>query len=286
RAPPRRPGVGGRAAPVGRALWKGAPDPDLRARFARALAEPYPPGARNTRLSEAFASGDDPALERLKVYAEEIGLDGAEVAARIEAGGTTNYGLAQDWVERDMAAVLAKDGTDRGGATDDQQAAALDKVDRFMDGLRERARELGVPVALAEDGDELQLIDEEDRGPNTYLQDLADMLRDGNLSAAQEESIERTLRAELYRELGEEGIAELRSGNYEVLVELLPNRIDQIAVTQEFLELTHEETGDQVFTDRASALQQDKVEALARDTHLELHRGRDLSRDLDDEIGF
>ena len=73
---------------------------------------------------------------------------------------------------------------------------------------------------------------------------------------------------------------------------MLPNRTDQITVTQEFLELTHEETGDQIFTDRASALQQDKAEALAKETHLELHRGRGLdpgkdpSRDLDDEMGL
>ncbi len=284
--PAKRPAFEAKAAPIIRDLSKMVPDPDLRARFARDLAEPYPPGAGDTRLSEAFASGDDPALERLKVYAEEIGLDGAEVAARIEARGTRNYGLAQDWVERDMAAVLAKDGIALGRATDEQQASALDKVDRFMDGLLERARELGVPVALADDGDELQLIDEDDRGPNSYLQELADMLRDGNLSAAQEDTIERTLLAELFRELGEDGIAELRRGNYEVLAEVLPNQIDQITVTQEFLELTHEETGDQIFVERASALQQDKAEALAKETHLELHRGREMSRDLDDEIGF
>ncbi len=155
-----------------------------------------------------------------------------------------------------------------------------------MEGLLERARELGVAVTLVEDGDKLQLIDEGDRGPNTHLQELAVMLRDGHLNDAQENTIERTLRAELFRELGEERIAELRRGNYEVLVEVLPNRIDQITVTQEFLELTHEETGDQVFTDRASALQQDKAEALAKETHLELHRSRDLARDLDDEFGF
>ena len=112
------------------------------------------------------------------------------------------------------------------------------------------------------------------------------MLRDGDLSETQEETVERTLKAELFRELGEEGMAELRRGNYEVLAEALPNRIDQITVTQEFLELTFEETGDQVFTDRASALQQDKSEALAKDTHLELHRGRELSGELDDEAGL
>ncbi len=47
-----------------------------------------------------------------------------------------------------------------------------------------------------------------------------------------------------------------------------------------------------MFTDRAAALQQDKANAMAQETSLELQRGRgldtgrDLSRDLDDEISF
>ncbi len=281
-----RPGFETKAAGVVRDLSQMVPDPDLRARFGRDLTESYPPGAGDGRLSAAFSSGKDPVLEALKVDAARAGLDPQEMAARIEAGGTTNYGLAQDWVDRDMAAVLAKDGIDLAQASDDQQDRALETVDRFMDRLLERGKELGIATGLSRASDDLQVIDDEDRGPNPYLQDLSDMLRDGTLSEAQEETVERTLRAELFKELGEEGLGELRRGNYEVLAEVLPNRIDQITVTQEFLELTHEETGDQVFTDRASALQQDKVEALARDTHLEMQRGRGLSRDLDDEISF
>ena len=281
-----RPGFETKAAGVVRDLSQMVPDPDLRARFGRDLTDPYPPGAADARLSAAFSSGKDPILEALKADAARAGLDPQEMVARIEAGGTTNYGLAQDWVDRDMAAVLAKDGIDLAQASDDQQDRALETVDRFMDRLLERAKELGIATGLSRASDDLQVIDDEDRGPNPYLQDLADMLRDGTLSEAQEETVERTLKAELFKELGEEGLGELRRGNYEVLAEVLPNRIDQITVTQEFLELTHEETGDQVFTDRASALQQDKVEALARDTHLEMQRGRGLSRDLDDEISF
>lgn len=278
-----RPAFEAKAAPVIRDLSKMVPDPDLRARFGRELTEPYPPGAGDTRLDEAISSGQDAVLEVLKTEVAEAGLDADEMVARIAAGGTTNFGLAQDWVARDMAAVLAKDGIDLTRASDTEQARALDTVDTFMDRLLDRARELGAAVGLSGAADEdTSFIDQTDRGPNTYLQELADMLRDSDLSETQEETVERTLKAELFRELGEEGMAELKRGNYEVLAEALPNRIDQITVTQEFLELTFEETGDQVFPDRASALQQDKSEALAKDTHLELHRGRELSGELDD----
>ncbi len=282
-----RPAFEAKAAPVIRDLSKMVPDPDLRARFGRELTEPYPPGAGDTRLGEAISSGQDAVLEALKSDVAEAGLDADEMVARIAVGGTTNYGLAQDWVARDMAAVLAKDRIDLTRASETEQARALDTVDTFMDRLLDRARELGAAVGLSGALDEdTSFIDQTDRGPNPYLQELADMLSDGDLSEAQEDTVERTLKAELFRELGETGMAELRRGNYEVLAEALPNRIDQITVTQEFLELTFEETGDQVFTDRASALQQDKSEALAKDTHLELHRGRELSGELDDEAGL
>ena len=108
------------------------------------------------------------------------------------------------------------------------------------------------------------------------------MLRDGQLSESQENTVERTLKAELFKELGEDGLAELRRGNYQVLAGVLPNRIDQITVTQEFLELTHEQTGDQVFTDRASALQQDKATEFAKSTGLDMQRGRASDRGLED----
>ncbi|WP_299852215.1 relaxase/mobilization nuclease domain-containing protein [uncultured Roseovarius sp.] len=287
-----RPAFEAKAAPVIRDLSKMVPDPDLRARFARDLVDPYPPGAGDETVIAALASGQEEALEGLKAYAEKIGLDGDEITARIETGGTTNYGLAQDWVERDMTAVLAKDGIDLSRASDAQQEEALEKVDTFMDGLRERAEELGVAIGLGREADaEQSFVDESDRGPNPYLQELADMLRDGDLSEAQEVTVERTLKAELMRELGETGLAELRRGNYEVLCEALPNRIDQITVTQEFLELTHEETGDTVFTERASALQQDKVNEVTKQTNLEMQRGsgseRQLEfRDLDDDMGL
>jgi len=216
-----------------------------------------------------------------------------ELVARISAGGTRNYGMAQDWVERDMNAVLAKDGLSVETASDDQLDAALEKVDGVMDALMERAKELGVEIGrtLADEEEAtLPLIDEDDRVPNPYLQDLADMLRDGKLTEEQEETVERTLQSELFKELGEEGLAELRRGNYEVLDAALPSKLDQITVTQEFLEMTFEETGDQVFTDRAAGLQQDKATEVARlRGQQEVQElGRDLGRDrgLDDEMEF
>jgi hypothetical protein len=213
--------------------------------------------------------------------------------ARIAAGGTRNYGMAQDWVERDMNAVLAKDGLSVETASDDQLDAALEKVDGVMDALMERAKELGVEIGrtLADEEEAtLPLIDEDDRTPNPYLQDLADMLRDGKLTEEQEEIVERTLQSELFKELGEEGLAELRRGNYEVLDAALPSKLDQITVTQEFLEMTFEETGDQVFTDRAAGLQQDKATEVARlrGQREAQELGRDLGRDrgFDDEMEF
>ncbi|WP_299305424.1 relaxase/mobilization nuclease domain-containing protein [uncultured Litoreibacter sp.] len=282
-----------KAAPVIADLSQMVPDPELRARFGKQLEEPYPPGAGSEVLIAALQSGNDDALKDVLAQADEAGMDGDELVARITAGGTKNYGMAQDWVERDMNAVLSKEGLTVESACDEQLDGALERVDGVMEALTERAKELGVAIGLSlaeEEAADLPLIDDDDRTPNTYLQDLADMLRDGQLSEAQEETVERTLQAELFKELGEEGLGELRRGNYEVLDDVLPSKIDQITVTQEFLEMTFEETGDQVFTDRASSLQQDKATEVAQFKGQQEAQtlGKDLGRDrgLDDEMEF
>jgi len=291
--PAERAAFEAKAAPIIADLSQMVPDPDLRARFGKQLEEPYPPGVGSEVLIAALQSGNDEGLRDVLERAEEAGMDSEELVARIAAGGTRNYGMAQDWVERDMNAVLAKDGLSVETANDDQLDAALEKVDGVMDALMERAKELGVEIGrtLADEEEAtLPLIDEDDRTPNPYLQDLADMLRDGKLTEAQEETVERTLQSELFKELGEEGLAELRRGNYEVLDAALPSKLDQITVTQEFLEMTFEETGDQVFTDRAAGLQQDKATEVARlrGQQEAQELGRDLGRDrgLDDEMEF
>lgn len=284
-----------KAAPIIADLSQMVPDPELRSRFSKQLVEPYPPGAGRDALIAALQSSKDEGLNDILQQASEAGLDEDVLVARITAGGTRNYGMAQDWVERDMNAVLAKEGLNVGTASSDQLDAALDRVDGVMDALMERAREMGVEIGsdLAdEERADLSLIDRHDQTPNTYLQELADMLRDGQLSEAQEETVERTLQTELFKELGEEGLGELRRGNYEVLDTVLPNKIDQITVTQEFLEMTFEETGDQAFTDRASSLQQDKASEMARlrglqgDRELgpDVHRNLGRDRGIDDEL--
>jgi len=278
-----------KAAPIIADLSQMVPDPELRARFGKQLEEPYPPGAGDEVLIAALQSGNDEGLRDVLEQAREAGMDSEELVARITAGGTRNYGMAQDWVERDMNAVLGKEGLSVETASDDQLDAALEKVDGVMDALMGRSKELGVEIGrtLADEEEAtLPLIDEEDRTPNPYLQDLADMLRDGKLSEEQEETVERTLKAELFKELGEEGLSKLRRGNYAVLDAVLPSKVDQITVTQEFLEMTFEETGDEVFTDRASGLQQDKATELARLRGQQ--EAQDLGRDrgLDDEMEF
>ncbi|HJO52719.1 relaxase/mobilization nuclease domain-containing protein [Phaeobacter gallaeciensis] len=295
--PAERAAFEAKAAPIIADLSQMVPDPELRARFGKQLEEPYPPGAGSEVLIAALQSGNDEGLRYVLERAEEVGMDSEELVARITAGGTRNYGMAQDWVERDMNAVLAKDGLSVETASDDQLDAALEKVDGVMDALMERAKELGVEIGrtLADEEEAtLPLIDEDDRTPNPYLQDLADMLRDGKLTEEQEEVVERTLQSELFKELGEEGLAALRRGNYEVLDAALPSKLDQITVTQEFLEMTFEETGDQVFTDRAAGLQQDKATEVARmrgqqeaqEMGRELARNKTLDRGLDDEMEF
>ena len=282
-----------KAAPIIADLSQMVPDPELRARFGKQLAEPYPPGAGNDVLIAALQSGNDEGLRDVLEQADVAGMDSQDLVARITAGGTKNYGMAQDWVERDMNAALSKEGLTVDSASDDQLDAALTRVDGVMEALTERAKELGVEIGISladEEAADLPLIDDDDRTPNTYLQDLADILRDGQLTEQQEETVERTLQSELFKELGEEGLSELWRGNYEVLDGVLPSKIDQITVTQEYLEMTFEETGDQVFTDRAAGLQQDKATeiALLKGQEDAQRLGKDLGRDrgLDDEMEF
>ena len=118
--PAERAAFEAKAAPIIADLSQMVPDPELRARFGKQLEEPYPPGAGSEVLIAALRSGNDEGLRDVLERAEEVGMDSEELAARIAAGGTRNYGMAQDWVERDMNAVLAKDGLSVETANDDQ----------------------------------------------------------------------------------------------------------------------------------------------------------------------
>jgi len=283
-----------KTAPLIKDLSKMVPDPELQTRFNRELVLPFPTGSGNDDILKAIKSGNDQIFDRLLAYGKEVGLDTDDIVARMEAGGTQNYGLAQNWVERDMNAVLASDGLNVDTATEEQCMAALETVDTFMDGLGDRVRELtgemrvGQGLGQGDPGssDELSLIDDGDVPQRkSTLQGLADILTKGGLSAEDEEIITRDLKNELARVLGKEGMADLRRGKYSALEEVLPNKFDQITVAQEYLEITCEETGNQVFTERAASLQQDKSVEMARMRH-EAEMGQDRGRELDDDMGL
>ena len=282
-----------------KALTDGDPrlilDPDLELpRYLSAVDHHCMPGSYHDELVEGDVTG--PANYDIGIFC----TTGGGLGRYNDGGGQAVVA----WMKKNRPDFAPKKILDIGGGLGQNvlpiAQAYLDAevvcVDTGAPSLRyglARAKEMGVEIGrtLADEEEAtLPLIDEDDRTPNPYLQDLADMLRDGKLTEEQEETVERTLQSELFKELGEEGLAELRRGNYEVLDAALPSKLDQITVTQEFLEMTFEETGDQVFTDRAAGLQQDKATEVARlrGQQEAQELGRDLGRDrgLDDEMEF
>ncbi|MGH1355975.1 MAG: relaxase/mobilization nuclease domain-containing protein [Thalassovita sp.] len=439
------------AAPVVATLSQMVPDPELRTRYNEELVDPYPPGVNGDDIGNALVEGQrsDELRETLE-YGESIGLNTADTLARLQAGGTKNHGLAQDWVDRDLTAILATQETDLDRASSEQIDEAIEKLDAFQlrladelgvemtsafsvlekaeqeamreqaanetalealreaDGIQlaedqgiaaegERALEelrAGVaaqlegpsdqysrfePIISAEaqahtrlgneelafalidlhndvqqgklDDEQMQIVNSalptlveqryaeldgvldtlpdydgdsynvlsanfspegqaqheqsvqglreqlsefagslgvdtklEDGSDtaNHYIRTLAQELREGELSPEQEEVMERTLVAELHKELGDEGMAELDRGHFEVLEEILPSKYDQIGVTQEYLEVAAEERGMPELSDIASGLQQDKVTEQANEASVESRR----ERGLDDDMGM
>ncbi|WP_386630528.1 hypothetical protein [Sulfitobacter geojensis] len=288
-----------KTAPVLKELSRMVPDPELQSRFNKVLLEPYPPGAGDAAFVAELTLGNDDALEKLVSYGEDHGLDTHDILGRYEAGGTKNYGLAQNWVERDMNAVLAQDGLNVDTATEPQRIAALEVVDTFMDGMADRMRELSGDLSAGHgllrddpaETSELSVVDNHDIGDKSEaLQGLADILKHGRLSEVQEAVINGELKVELTAALGERGIAALRNGNYAVLDDALPSKFDQITVAQEYLEMMREETGDLRFTERAAELQQDKSVEIAKmiqtSKEQDMSKALEQGRDLDDEMGL
>ncbi len=433
-----------RAAPVIASLSKMVPDPELRVSYNQELMDPYPPGSGAADLADLFETADrSEELNQILRDGAVLGLDTDEALARLEAGGTKNHGLAQDWVDRDLTALLGQDGITFEAASPAQRDAAIEKLDVFQMRL---ASELGVEMASAftvlesgefehdleqaqlddargallagnagEDGiqlvedqgiveqtdlvlkdlkegvaaqfdaesneytvfepvivhlnqvenpdnrsaraiylDELttdldDLIAVKDAGnlsqdqldklevlipavldkhldgmiraveidydvpedgearierlkqigmdyghdvsdnefegeeaPNHYIRQLAQELREGGLSETQEDAAQRALMAQLHKELGDAGMAELDRGHWQVLDEVLPSKVDQISVTQEYLEVASEERGAPELAEIASDLQH--VKASERAKEIALERIRD--RGLDDDMGL
>lgn len=311
-----------RAAPVIANLSQMVPDPELRTAYNQELAEPYPPGSSAKNLAEVFtASERSEKLAEILRDGEALGLNTDETLARLEAGGTRNHGLAQDWVDRDLTAILAKDGIGFDEASPEQIDSAVERLDGFQMRL---ASELGVDMesafdvleqagfepnlerARAADAHETETPQNskdagiqrtEDQGitdaegiaeaeadapANAYVRQLAQDLRSGDLTEDQVDVMQRTLVAELHKELGDEGMAELDRGHWEILETVLPNKVDQIGVTREYLEIAAEERGVPELADIASDLQQVRANERARE--LSAERGQD--RSLDDDLGM
>ena len=317
-----------RAAPVIASLSKMVPDPELRISYNQELADTYPPGSGADDLADIFANSNrSEELSNVLRDGEALGLNTGDILARLEAGGTKNHGLAQDWVDRDLSAILGRDGITLEEASADQIDAAVEKLDGFQMRL---ASELGVDMQSAfivlEQGEfdhnleQAQLADtrdsllaetaradgiqlaedqgttntdgitdagsiasfEENDTPNAYIRQLAQELRDGDLTGEQEESAQRTLVAELHKELGDEGLAELDRGHWEVLDDVLPSKVDQISVTQEYLEVAAEERGAPELAEIAIDLQQARASERAKEISAEM--GRD--RGFDDDMGL
>lgn len=391
-----------KAAPVIASLSQMVPDPELRTRYNEVLVEPYPPGVDAKDLAAAFAEGQQSdELKEILEYGKSIGLNTDDTLARLEAGGTKNHGLAQEWVDRDLTAILAAQDIQLNKATPEQVEEAIEKLDAFQLRL---AEELGVDMSSAfsvleqeenlenaiDDGIQAEItrlrsegysnaqiaersleieddvrmrldnhpelvslspddrrvfeafeervsemdfdyasaVDNDDRAlgqaqveetrkelvafaskseihatlasrvwgdatdeqltenydtANHYIRTLAQELREGGLTEEQEEGMERTLVAELHKELGDEGMAELDRGHFEILEDILPSKYDQIGVTQEYLEIVAEERGLPELSDLAGELQQQKVTEKANEATIEETQ---KDRGLNDDMGL
>jgi hypothetical protein len=110
------------------------------------------------------------------------------------------------------------------------------------------------------------------------------------LSGEQQELMQRTLVAELHKELGDEGMAELDRGHWQVLDAVLPSTVDQISVTQEYLEIAAEDRGEPALAEIASDLTQVRANERAKEISVEkaAERISEKVRDrgLDDDLGL
>lgn len=115
-----------KAAPVIASLSQMVPDPELRTRYNEELVDPYPPGVDGDDIANALVEGQrSDALKETLEYGGSIGLNTVDTVARLEAGGTKNHGLAQDWVGRDLTAILAAQDIEIVTATPEQINEAL-----------------------------------------------------------------------------------------------------------------------------------------------------------------
>ena len=280
--PEARPGFEIRAAPVIRDLSKMVPDPELWARFGRELSRALSARGGRGAARGGLRRGSDPRSSGSRSARRRWARRGG-ARRRIAAGGTTNYGLAQDWVARDMDAVLVRDGLTLARASEAQQAAALETVDRIMEGSSSARGRWALPGRTSRVGCRADVAPGRSPALPEGRGAVSGRARESQRAAgAGGPAPRRSARCarggedragaaeQLVRTLSGDGLAALRAGRHEILAEALPDPLDRIAVTKSVLELSHAETGEAIFAERASALQQDRAEALARQSRLEM----------------
>lgn len=124
------------------------PGEERRREWTTTMRGSYPPGAElagvDTALRrEGLAQARPEAVEGVLQEGRGLGLDVEEMAGRLEAGGTLNQGLAQEWTDRDVARILARDGMDPAVASDPEIEEATATLDGFQDRLRGAMLEAG-----------------------------------------------------------------------------------------------------------------------------------------------
>ena len=136
------------AAEVKAGLAEMVPDAERRAAWTSEMEGAYPPGAELAGRDQALArEGPEQmrpeAVEAMAREGKGLGLDVDEMAARLEAGGTRNLGLAREWAQRDTDRILSASGIEPEQATPDQREAAAERLDAFQDGMRGAMLEAG-----------------------------------------------------------------------------------------------------------------------------------------------
>jgi hypothetical protein len=258
-------------------------DKEKAAGLGEPVATPEAREAREEAVSDAFQQ-DLKSMERLGMPASVIGGYTLEMTDRaeqriVEYPELIGMSLAErrefEALEKDIqTTVELLDGGDGDRLLIknlDAKVAEFSEKSAAHDRLGERVMDKNVELL---------------QGPeeaNHYIRTLAQELREGGLTEEQEEIMERTLVAELHKELGDEGMAELDRGHFEVLEDILPSKYDQIGVCQEYLEIAAEERGVPELSDLAGELQQQKVTEKANEATIEENR---KDRGLDDDMGL
>ena len=150
------------AAGIKAELAEMVPDSERQEAWTSELEDAYPPGSALAGLDralerEGLAQARPDAVEEVLFEGRQLGLDVDEMTARLEAGGTRNPGLAQEWTDRDADRILAADGVDPERATPEQRNAVIERLDGFQERLRGAVLEAGAEERMVVDLEEARI---------------------------------------------------------------------------------------------------------------------------------